>query len=119
VKQGVTTIIDAGSCGADRIGDLLASGKHAETNLLAFLNILRIGLKRIDELAELARTDGERLKAALAEDRDSTVGLKGRISQSVVRDNGVMPLRIGRELSLETGLPLMVHIGSAPPDIRE
>jgi dihydroorotase len=119
VKQGVTTIIDAGSCGADRIGDLLASGKRAETNLLAFLNISRIGLKRIDELSELAWIDRERLKAALAEYRDSIVGLKARISQSVVRNNGVMPLRIGRELSLETGLPLMVHIGSAPPDIRE
>ncbi|MNW51127.1 dihydroorotase [compost metagenome] len=118
-KQGVTTIVDAGSCGADRIGDLVASGKRSATNLLAFLNISRIGLKRIDELSQLAWIDRDRIKAALADYSDSIVGLKARISQSVVRKNGVEPLRIARELSLETGMPLMVHIGSAPPDIRE
>ncbi|MCM3702256.1 amidohydrolase/deacetylase family metallohydrolase [Paenibacillus macerans] len=119
VKRGVTTIVDAGSCGADRIGDLVASGKQADTNLLAFLNISRIGLKRIDELAELAWIDQDRVKQALADYSASIVGLKARISHSVVRENGVEPLRIARELSQKTGLPLMVHIGSAPPDIRE
>lgn len=119
VKQGVTTIVDAGSCGADRIGDLVANGKRAATHLLAFLNISRIGLKRVDELSQLEWIDRDRVITALADYRDSIVGLKARISQSVVRENGVEPLRIARELSLETGLPLMVHIGSAPPDIRE
>lgn len=119
VKQGVTTIVDAGSCGADRIGDLVANGKASATNLLAFLNISRIGLKRVDELSELAWIDRDRVKEAISDYSDSIVGLKARISQSVVRENGVEPLRIARELSLETGLPLMVHIGSAPPDIRE
>lgn len=119
VKQGVTMIVDAGSCGADRIGDLVASGKRAATNLLAFLNISRIGLQRIDELSQLAWIDRDRVIEALADYGDSIVGLKARISQSVVRENGITPLRIARELSLETGLPLMVHIGSAPPDIRE
>lgn len=119
VKRGVTTIVDAGSCGADRIGDLVASGERAATNLLAFLNISRIGLKRVDELSRLAWIDRDRVKEALADYSDSIVGLKARISQSVVRENGVEPLRIARELSRETGLPLMVHIGSAPPDIRE
>lgn len=119
VKQGVTTIVDAGSCGADRIGELVASGKRSATNLLAFLNISRIGLSRVDELSQLAWIDRDQVKEAIADYSDSIVGLKARISQSVVRENGVEPLRIARELSLETGLPLMVHIGSAPPDIRE
>lgn len=47
------------------------------------------------------------------------VGLKARISKSVVGDNGIQPLQHALELSEKTGLPLMVHIGSAPPDIRE
>src|SRR5690625_4127115 len=38
VKQGVTTIVDAGSCGADRMDELVASGKESQTNLYAFLN---------------------------------------------------------------------------------
>ncbi|WP_410767833.1 amidohydrolase/deacetylase family metallohydrolase [Fontibacillus sp. BL9] len=119
VRQGVTTIVDAGSCGADRIADLIRSGEQAKTNVLAFLNISRIGLIRIDELSQMAWIDRERAKHAIAKFGDSIVGLKARISRSVVGESGIEPLRVARELSKETGLPLMVHIGSAPPDIRE
>lgn len=119
VKQGVATIVDAGSCGAERMGDLAASGERADTNLLAFLNISRIGLQRIDELSKLSWINREEVKRAIADYPDSIIGLKARISQSVVKENGTEPLRIARELSEETGLPLMVHIGSAPPDIRD
>src|SRR5699024_12877207 len=42
-----------------------------------------------------------------------------RISKSVVRESGIEPLRIARNISNEIDLPLMVHIGSAPPNIKE
>lgn len=119
VRQGVTTIVDAGSCGSDRIADLIRSGEQAQTNVLAFLNISRIGLLRIDELSQMAWIDRERAKHAISKFGDSIVGLKARISRSVVGESGIEPLRVARELSEETGLPLMVHIGSGPPDIRE
>lgn len=119
VKQGVTTIVDAGSCGADRIADLAASREQAKTNLFAFLNISRIGLKRIDELSNMDWIDKDKVLQAVNKHRDLIVGLKARISKSVVRDSGVEPLRVARELSHETSLPLMVHIGSGPPNIEE
>lgn len=119
VKQGVTTIVDAGSCGADRIGELAASRTEAKTNLFAFLNISRIGLQRIDELSSLDWIDREKAVQAVNRHRDFIVGLKARISKSVVRDSGIEPLVLARKFSDETGLPLMVHIGSGPPDIKE
>jgi dihydroorotase len=119
VKQGVTTIVDAGSCGADRIPDLVADSKQAKTNLFAFLNISRIGLKRIDELSNMEWINREKVKLAVKAYGDVIVGLKARISSSVVGDSGIEPLRIARELSDETALPVMVHIGSAPPNIEE
>lgn len=119
VKQGVTTIVDAGSCGADRIGELAASRAKAKTNVLAFLNISHIGLQRIDELSDMQWIDAQKAVQAVRAYPDLIVGLKARISKSVVRDSGIEPLRRARALSLETGLPLMVHIGSGPPDIRE
>ncbi len=119
VKQGVTTIVDAGSCGADRIADLIADSKRAKTRVYAFLNISRIGLLTIDELSRLEWLDKERVKQSITAYEDFIVGLKARISRSVVGGNGLEPLRIARELSGDTGLPLMVHIGSGPPDIRE
>ncbi|WP_416435195.1 amidohydrolase/deacetylase family metallohydrolase [Priestia megaterium] len=119
IKNGVTTIVDAGSCGADRIADLVKSREQAKTNLFAFLNISRIGLKRVDELSKIEWIDKEKVKQAVDQHKDVIVGLKARISKSVVCDNGIEPLRIARELSDETLLPLMVHIGSAPPSIEE
>ncbi|MFC5451345.1 amidohydrolase/deacetylase family metallohydrolase [Paenibacillus aestuarii] len=119
VKQGVTTIVDAGSCGSDRIADLAASREQASTNLFALLNISRIGLKRIDELSDLSWIDSEQVKQAVRAHQDFIVGLKARISKSVVRESGIEPLRMARELSRETSLPVMVHIGSGPPDIND
>ena len=119
VKQGVTTIVDAGSCGADRMDDLVENGKRSQTNLLAFLNISRIGLKRTDELSNLAWIDQEKVIETANKYNDFIVGLKARISNSVVKESGIEPLRIARKLSSRTALPLMVHIGSAPPNIEE
>lgn len=119
IKQGVTTIIDAGSCGADRIAELAESRKHAKTNLFAFLNISRIGLQRIDELSDMSWINREKVVEAVRTYKDFIVGLKARISKSVVRDSGIEPLRAARALSNATSLPLMVHIGSGPPSIEK
>ncbi|MBS4212852.1 amidohydrolase/deacetylase family metallohydrolase [Neobacillus rhizophilus] len=118
-KLGVTTIIDAGSTGADRIHDLVNNSKRSKTNLFAFLNISRIGLRQIDELSDLALLNEEALLKAVTEYKDVIVGLKARISKSVVGPNGVEPLKIARKFSKATDLPLMVHIGSGPPDIND
>ncbi|KTD88610.1 amidohydrolase/deacetylase family metallohydrolase [Paenibacillus etheri] len=119
IWQGVTTLVDAGSCGADRIGDLVLDASQAKTNVLAFLNISRIGLLRIDELSNLEWIDKDKILQAVRTYGEMIVGLKARISKSVVGASGIEPLHIARSLSMETRLPLMVHIGSAPPDIRE
>ncbi|GAA0346211.1 amidohydrolase/deacetylase family metallohydrolase [Oceanobacillus oncorhynchi subsp. oncorhynchi] len=118
-KSGVTTIIDAGSTGADRIHDLVANAKKSKTNVCAFLNISRIGLKRVDELSDLSLLNKKELMRAFEESKDFIVGLKARISSSVVGENNVEPLKIARAFSKETDLPLMVHIGSGPPDIND
>ncbi len=119
VKQGVAVIVDAGSCGADRIDELISAGERAATRLFAFLNISRIGLARIDELSQLEWIDAALAASVATKHPDSIVGFKARISRSVVGNSGLEPLRMARKLSDETKLPLMVHIGSGPPDIRE
>ncbi|TSB47488.1 amidohydrolase/deacetylase family metallohydrolase [Alkalicoccobacillus porphyridii] len=119
VKQGVTTIVDAGSTGANRMGELSANSRRAKTNVFAFLNISKIGLERVDELSNLEWIDRQAIHDAVRLNEDIVIGLKARISQSVVKENGVEPLLIARELSDETSKPLMVHIGSGPPHIEE
>lgn len=119
VKQGVTTLVDAGSCGADRIGDFYSASLQAATRVFALLNISRIGLARTDELSKLDWIDRTCALAAAEAYPEFIVGLKARISQSVVKGSGIQPLKLARSLSEETKLPLMVHIGSAPPAISE
>ncbi|AIQ20572.1 amidohydrolase [Paenibacillus sp. FSL H7-0357] len=119
VKQGVTTLVDAGSCGSDRIGAFYTESLKAATRVFALLNISRIGLERTDELSQLEWIDRAKALEAAAAYPGFIVGLKARISQSVVKDSGIEPLKLARRLSEETKLPLMVHIGSSPPAISE
>jgi dihydroorotase len=119
VGQGVATIVDAGSCGADRIGDLASSREQALTNVLALLNVSKIGLHRIDELSDLSWIDRELAVGAVRSYPDFIVGLKARISGSVVKESGLEPLRIARAMADQMSLPIMVHIGSAPPRIQD
>lgn len=119
VKQGVTTLVDAGSCGADQIADLIQSQYAAKTNLLAFLNISHIGLKRTDELSNMDWLKAENIFEAMKAYRNNIVGLKARISKSVVGKSGIEPLYFARKMSSTISLPLMVHVGSGPPAIEE
>ncbi|WP_245864684.1 amidohydrolase/deacetylase family metallohydrolase [Paenibacillus donghaensis] len=119
VKHGVTTLVDAGSCGSERIGAFYAETARAVTKVFAFLNISQIGLQRTDELSQLEWINRDKVVQAAADYPEFIVGLKARISQSVVKENGILPLKQARALSEETKLPLMVHIGSAPPAIGE
>lgn len=119
VKAGVTTIVDAGSCGADQISELYLHAKRSKTGVFAFLNISRIGLQRIDELSNLDWIDEEKVIHTVGRYSEFIVGLKARISKSVVGNNGVEPLWKARRLADETALPIMVHIGSGPPPIEQ
>ncbi|NGP46389.1 amidohydrolase/deacetylase family metallohydrolase [Bacillaceae bacterium SIJ1] len=117
-QLGVTTIVDAGSTGSDRIADLLASCQKARTNVLSFLNISSVGLARVDELSTNDWLQEQALLRAIHDYGEQIVGLKARISRSVVQENGIAPLREARRIADQTKKPLMVHIGSGPPDVR-
>ena len=119
VKQGVTTIVDAGSCGADRVNELHERAQQSLTNVYAFLNISKIGLERIDELSNLSWINQHACIKAAQQFEDMIIGLKARISSSVVKENGVVPLERAIKISEQLNLPIMTHIGSAPPKIQD
>ncbi|KRG08563.1 amidohydrolase/deacetylase family metallohydrolase [Staphylococcus sp. NAM3COL9] len=119
VKQGVTTIVDAGSCGSDRVSELYERAQSSHTNVFSFLNISKIGLERIDELSNLEWIDMSQCIEAAEDFKDMIIGLKARISSSVVKGNGTIPLERAVEISEQLKLPIMTHIGSAPPKIQD
>lgn len=120
IAAGVTTVVDAGSTGADDVDDFYRLTRAAATDVYALLNISRVGLIAQNELADLAHIDSAAVRDAVARHPEFIVGLKARMSGSVVGANGITPLARAKAIQQENGdLPLMVHIGNNPPDLDE
>jgi dihydroorotase len=120
VASGVTTVIDAGSTGADDVDDFQRIAATCKTRVHALLNISRIGLLRQNELADPADIDPALAQAAIRRHPGFIVGIKARMSGSVVGENGLLPLRMAKQIQQANGnLPLMVHVGNTPPDLDE
>lgn len=119
VKAGVTTVVDAGSVGALDIDEFYDLAMQAKTHVYSFLNISKIGLIRQNELADMQDVDVALFDKSLAKYPHFIIGIKVRMSRSVVGDNGVLPLIKAKEMQKKTGLPLMIHVGNNPPELDE
>ncbi|ADO50161.1 amidohydrolase/deacetylase family metallohydrolase [[Enterobacter] lignolyticus] len=120
IATGVTTVIDAGSTGADDVDTFYALTRQAVTDVYALLNISRVGLIAQNELANMENIDADAAAAAIKRHPDFIVGLKARMSSSVVGENGITPLERAKAIQQANGsLPLMVHIGNNPPNLDE
>ncbi|GAA2096500.1 amidohydrolase/deacetylase family metallohydrolase [Streptomyces albiaxialis] len=124
VRQGVTTVVDAGSCGSDDWAHFAAHiTPHARTRVLNWLNVSRHGLVQgTRELAGgAADLDPEATARLLVRHRDTVRGVKVRMSGSVLGESGLAPLRAAKELTARAGrelgrrVPVMVHVGNEPP----
>lgn len=120
VEQGVTTVVDAGSVGLWSFDAFLEEAvRPSATRVLAFLNISGDGLcTGGGELADMSRLT-PREAAALIREQPVLRGIKARMSSSVVKQNGIRPLLVAKEAAREAGVPIMVHIGNAPPKLTE
>lgn len=117
-KQGVTTVIDAGSTGADTISDFYQLVIQAKTNVFALVNISKTGIVHQNELSNLENIQEKLVSDVIENYPDFVVGIKARMSKTVIGDNGIRPLELAKSIQKKnSNLPLMVHIGSAPPNL--
>lgn len=121
IAQGVTTVVDAGSAGyLDYAAFKMKVIEPSQTEVLSFLNISRKGLT--SGLSELAKPE-DLMTMEEAEQifkkEPSIVGLKARMSGSVVKNCGIKPLEHARMLADCLSVPIMVHIGNPPPNLQE
>ncbi|WP_413491897.1 amidohydrolase/deacetylase family metallohydrolase [Morganella psychrotolerans] len=119
VAGGVTSLVDAGSVGADDIDTFYQSTLKSKTNVFSLLNISRIGIIAQNELSDMSNIDDTCFQQAIERHNGFVVGMKARMSKSVVGENGIAPLIKAKEMQKKYRLPLMVHIGNNPPDIDE
>lgn len=120
---GVTAMADAGSAGEANFHGLreYVIEPHSET-IRAFLNIGSIGLvacNRVPELIDMRSIDIERTLAVIEANRDVICGVKVRASGVIVGGWGITPAKIAKRVADVARLPLMVHVGEAPPLIDE
>lgn len=116
-KQGVTCVIDAGTAGADNVLEFYDSIKNCKTHVYSLLNISKTGIYAQNELADLANIDINALEESCKLFPNFIVGIKARVSKSVVEDSGNQPLYKAMEIANKVKLPLMVHIGTEPSKI--
>lgn len=121
IDQGVTTVVDAGSSGAANFDDFVRRNiKPSKSRVYAWLNISAPGLvEGRSELADLTKLDPKEVLAVIERNRDKIIGIKARMSGSVVKTSGIRPLEIAKDTAREAGLPVMVHIGNAPPQLGD
>ena len=120
-RTGVTTWVDAGTAGGYGFpGFRRYVVEASEARVLALLNVSSIGLTAPTyELANLDYSELDLARQIVDANRDVIVGIKVRIDPDTTRGIGIEPLRLARELADQVGLPLMVHVGKAPPALDE
>jgi dihydroorotase len=111
LSDGVTTIVDAGSQGADRIGEVVEVARAAPNRMRILLNVARTGILPDGELNDIKRVHVAAAQQAIERHRDLIIGVKARVSRTVAGDNDLEVLRRAQEMTRPFKLPVMVHVG--------
>ena len=111
LADGVTGLIDAGSQGADRIGETIAVARSAPQPCRVLINIGRAGILPDGDTMDLSRADVGAAREAIGRNRDMIAGVKARLSRDVAGANDFEVLRRAQEAASAFHLPVMIHMG--------
>jgi dihydroorotase len=114
LARGVTTVVDAGSAGADTFpGFVKYVIEVSATRIFAQLNISSQGMlsPAIGELDDLQWASVPRALQMIEQHRDLILGVKVRLTRDSVvgKSAGLQPLYRAREAADAAELPIMVH----------
>lgn len=122
LSAGTTCAVDMGTAGwvnypALHTCDL--TGKQIQ--IRSFLNLSPVGQpgKGINEPLDDTVINPEQMRRMLAQYPGEIVGIKVRISRSIVRELGIEPLRRAVQVGEELGLPVCVHTTDPPVSAGE
>jgi len=122
LAQGVTTVLDAGSSGADTFeGFRRYVVNVSATRMYALLNISSMGMisPQVGELEDIRFADMEKAIEVIERNRDIIQGVKVRMSQNIIGKNGIQPLLLAKRVSETVKMPLMVHPGNTPMPLAD
>ena len=111
LSQGVTSLVDAGSQGADRIDEVVAVAQAAPNRMRVLINIAKPGILDEGELNDISHADVAAATRAIERHRDFVVGIKARLSKTVAGANDLEVLRRAQAVAKPLNIPVMIHIG--------
>jgi dihydroorotase len=120
LTDGVTSLVDAGSAGADGIDAVVAVAKAAPNRMRVLINMSRKGIIPEGDLMDLSNADVAAARSAIERHRDVVVGIKARLSKSVAGSNDLEALKRAQSVAQPLGIPIMIHMGqtvSPLPDL--
>ncbi len=118
--SGTTTWVDAGTAGAYTLDAAARLAAAAPVRIVPLLNVSVIGLAgRTYECRMLENVDVDDAVAVIRASNGWVRGVKARIDATTVGEHGLEPLRRAVQIAEQTGVPVMVHLGWAPPTVAE
>ncbi|MFC1533952.1 amidohydrolase/deacetylase family metallohydrolase [Thermodesulfobacteriota bacterium] len=112
VRQGVTTVVDAGSAGQaifDGFPDYVVPASR--TRVFCFLYLGSSGLSIVPPLRDYKDLDLEATETTIENNLDIIKGIKLGLSGEVVNKDGIKVVEMAKKTAGKFGLPVMIHIG--------
>jgi dihydroorotase len=111
VLSGATTVVDAGSSGAENFAEFRAVIETARTRVVPLLHIGRAGLAVRPDVGSADDIDADALRRVIEESSGLVRGIKVRMVSPALQTVGLDMLRTARSVARDCGVPLMVHVG--------
>jgi dihydroorotase len=114
LSTGVTTMVDAGSRGADNVAQLIDVASKSPNRMRMMLNVARLGNNpngRAEFLDSIEPADVEKARAAVQRHRQWIVGIKARLSRGISADRDLEVLRRAVRVAAPFKIPVMIHMG--------
>ncbi|MEQ8954139.1 MAG: amidohydrolase family protein [Gammaproteobacteria bacterium] len=111
LADGITAWVDAGSAGANNLGDILPFVRTAPQPARMLINIGLNGTSGADT-GDSSLADVEAAKAAIAQNLDYVIGVKARLTSGVTFDD-MEVLRRAQQAASFFNLPVMIHMGQS------
>jgi len=114
VGSGVTTVLDAGSVGIANVGVFSAHiVPKSRTRVICYVNVGTFAhtTPAAADIMRMEQVDRKAIASCVQANPGLIGGFKLRLVGPVVQERGEDVVRLSKEIAVEHGVPLMVHIG--------
>ena len=113
LSDGVTSLVDGGSVGADNIENLKKLIANPPNRVKVLLNIGRNGNSPEGEMKNIANADPAACQRAIEANRDLITGIKVRVGKDISGGNDLDAIKRAVQAANAVKLPIVIHVGDS------